>query len=259
MNFVLQDHGSRIPSCERGMEGVPTWSGSPASISWSGWSQQGQADISFSLSRVVLLGCTWTALRPQPPKRSGEPGGPEHGEAGVQDTGLRRTPKVGAGRRVGWDVTEEHLLSAASDEERWTSVMVAEPACNGIWQRELVKTGRVTGAQMHQGSGRVSDASEIRNFVLPDVSNPSPSAARGPGGRAGGAPRSWPPCRFVRSSPALRLRAAAQLLAQAEPGCVLHPHRAAAHLRSCSPPAPALSEVPGAARSLPRRFQSLGT
>lgn len=127
MKCVLQDHGSRTPSCKWRPEGVLIWPSSPASISWARWSRRGRADIS-SLCRAALLGRAWTASHPRPPERSGEPGGLEHGEAGMWGAGLRRTPKVGAGRRVGWDIARGCPPSPAGDEEHWASAMLAECA-----------------------------------------------------------------------------------------------------------------------------------
>lgn len=150
-----QAHGSRSPSCECGPECVPAWPGCPEGISWAWWSQQGRADIS-SLCRAALLGRAWTVSHPRPPERSGKPGGPENGEAGVWGAGLGQTPKVGAGRRVGWDVAWGCPPSPASDEEHWALAMVAEPVCDGFWQRQLIKTGGFTGSRLRQGSGRLS-------------------------------------------------------------------------------------------------------
>lgn len=150
-----QAHRSRSPSCECGPECVPAWPGCPEGISWAWWSQQGRADIS-SLCRAALLGRAWTVSHPRPPERSGEPGGPEHGEAGVRGAGLGQTPKVGAGRRVGWDVAWGCPPSPAGDEEHWALAMVAEPVCDGFWQRQLIKTGGFTGSRLRQGSGRLS-------------------------------------------------------------------------------------------------------
>lgn len=177
-----QAHRSRSPSCECGPECVPAWPGCPEGISWAWWSQQGRADIS-SLCRAALLGRAWTVSHPRPPERSGEPGGPEHGEAGMRGAGLGQTPKVGAGRRVGWDVAWGCPPSPAGDEEHWALAMVAEPVCDGFWQRQLIKTGGFTGSRLRQGSGRLSLLCR-RWATLPQM-------WFGARWRAGGTPRSW--------------------------------------------------------------------
>lgn len=128
----------------------------------------------------MLLRHAWTSSRPRPPERSSEPGGLEHGEAGVQGAGPGQTPKVGAGKHVGWDITRGCPPSLAGDEEHRALVMLAERVCDGFWQRWLIKIRGVAGSQMRQGPGRVSGLAGSLCFAR--HGQPFPKSTGGPGG-----------------------------------------------------------------------------
>lgn len=183
----------------------------------------------------MLLRHAWTSSRPRPPERSSEPGGLEHGEAGVQGAGPGQTPKVGVGKHVGWDITQGCPPSLAGDEEHRALVMLAERVCDGFWQRWLIKIRGVVGSQMWQQPGRVSGLAGSLCFAR--YEQPFPKSIGGPGGEGWGTHRG-PGTHVGSCIPLLHCGPEQQhwFLAQAGLGHVLHPRclagmgSAAAHL-----------------------------